>query len=105
MFKSPGSSQAAASFCCSRLCRIVFKIIPIEGEQLVNNAPQKRAHEMAAEALIALTLSRLKEDTDTGELGGTKVVDRDPAEEGDANKRMCRSLAWVLSASPPPGTL
>lgn len=39
---------------------MVFKIVPIEGSELVNGAPQKKAHEMAAEALIALTLTHLR---------------------------------------------
>jgi hypothetical protein len=38
----------------------------VEGSELVNGAAQKRAGEMAAEALIALTLSRLREATRAG---------------------------------------
>eukprot|EP00798_Chlamydomonas_sp_ICE-L_P014639 gene14639-20675_t len=48
---------------------IVFKIIPIEGEQLVNEAVQKKAGEMAAEVAISLTLSALNhKGPDTGPL-------------------------------------
>jgi hypothetical protein len=47
-------------------CRLVFKVVPVEGSELVNGAAQKRAGEMAAEALIALTLSRLREATRAG---------------------------------------
>ncbi|KAF5840645.1 hypothetical protein DUNSADRAFT_16018 [Dunaliella salina] len=40
--------------------KIVFKVVPVGGEQLINGAPQKQAQEMAAEALIALTLTSLR---------------------------------------------
>ncbi|GFH05573.1 protein kinase domain-containing protein, partial [Haematococcus lacustris] len=43
---------------------IVFKVVPVEGTAMVNNAPQKRAHEMAAEAVIALTLTGLRRPSD-----------------------------------------
>lgn len=39
---------------------VVFKIVPMEGETLVNGEPQKRAGEIMAEALIALRLSGLR---------------------------------------------
>ncbi|GAX83992.1 hypothetical protein CEUSTIGMA_g11417.t1 [Chlamydomonas eustigma] len=42
-----------------RLTRTVFKVVPIEGSRPVNGYPQKRAHEMSGEALVALTLSHL----------------------------------------------
>ena len=46
--------------------RIVFKVVPVEGEQLINGAPQKRAQEMAAEALISLTLTSLRQNEAAG---------------------------------------
>lgn len=62
--------------CCVLCCRRageayrymnkVFKIVPIEGANWINNAPQKTAGEMHAEALIALTLSRLRCPTEHG---------------------------------------
>lgn len=39
---------------------VVFKIVPMEGETLVNGEAQKRAGEIMAEALIALRLSGLR---------------------------------------------
>lgn len=44
-------------------CRVVFKVVPVEGAQLINGAPQKLAQEMAAEALIALTLTSLRHES------------------------------------------
>lgn len=52
----------------------MFKIVPIEGSQLVNGAAQKRADEMAAEALISLTLSRLREPGATGPASSNNVT-------------------------------
>ena len=37
----------------------VLKVIPIEGDRLVNGWPQKKAQEMTGEVLVALTLSSL----------------------------------------------
>ena len=34
--------------------------MPIEGSQLINGSPQKRADEVAGEAIIALTLTHLR---------------------------------------------
>jgi hypothetical protein len=51
--------------------RTVFKIVPIEGSVAVNGAPQKQAGEMAAEALISLTLSRLR---DPGAAHGAMLI-------------------------------
>ena len=39
---------------------MVFKIVPMEGDTLVNGEPQKRAAEMLAEVEIALALSALR---------------------------------------------
>lgn len=39
---------------------VVFKIVPMEGDTLVNGEAQKRAGEIMAEALIALRLSGLR---------------------------------------------
>lgn len=39
----------------------MFKIVPIEGSVAVNGTAQKQAGEMGAEALISLTLSRLRD--------------------------------------------
>ncbi|KAK5648888.1 hypothetical protein RI129_003780 [Pyrocoelia pectoralis] len=38
----------------------VMKIIPIEGDQLVNNEPQKEFHEILSEIVIAMELSNLR---------------------------------------------
>ena len=38
----------------------MLKIVPMEGEMLVNGEPQKRAGEVAAEVAIALALSDLR---------------------------------------------
>jgi hypothetical protein len=40
----------------------VVKIIPMGGDVWVNNAPQKGAGDLAAEAVIALALSRLRDE-------------------------------------------
>lgn len=45
---------------------VVFKIVPMQGETLVNGEPQKRADEIKAEALIALRLSALRPDASQG---------------------------------------
>jgi len=45
-------------------------VVPIEGAQLINGAPQKLAQEMAAEALIALTLTSLRHAEAAGACGG-----------------------------------
>ena len=42
----------------------MFKVVPIEGDSLVNGYPQKHAAEMTGEALVALTLSGLREEAD-----------------------------------------
>lgn len=39
---------------------MVLKIVPMEGDALVNGEPQKRAGEIAAEVTIALALSDLR---------------------------------------------
>ena len=39
----------------------MLKIVPMEGDALVNGEPQKRAGEIAAEVAIALALSDLRE--------------------------------------------
>ena len=43
---------------------VVLKIVPMEGKELINDASQKLAADLQAEALIALTLTQLKEATD-----------------------------------------
>ncbi|KAL0051746.1 hypothetical protein WJX82_001400 [Trebouxia sp. C0006] len=43
--------------------QVVFKIVPLEGDLLVNGETQKRSEEILAEVAIALTLSRLREST------------------------------------------
>ncbi|DBA71502.1 TPA: hypothetical protein ACH3X2_011289 [Trebouxia sp. C0005] len=43
--------------------QLVFKIVPLEGDLLVNGETQKRSEEILAEVAIALTLSRLREPT------------------------------------------
>jgi len=43
---------------------VVFKVVPIEGAALVNGYPQKKAAEMTGEALVALTLSGLRDERD-----------------------------------------
>lgn len=43
--------------------QVVFKIVPLEGNLLVNGETQKRSEEILAEVAIALTLSRLRECT------------------------------------------
>lgn len=54
----------------------VFKIVPMEGPQLINNAPQKNAGDLMAEAVIALTLSRLRHDKDaSGDRNGPYCPD------------------------------
>ncbi len=42
---------------------MVFKIVPLEGDLLVNGETQKRSEEILAEVAIALTLSRLRDST------------------------------------------
>ena len=39
---------------------VVFKIVPLEGDLIVNGEPQKRSEDIAAEAAIASTLSGLR---------------------------------------------
>lgn len=39
---------------------MVFKIVPLEGELIVNGETQKRSEEIIAEANISLTLSNLR---------------------------------------------
>ncbi|EIE19929.1 hypothetical protein COCSUDRAFT_54502 [Coccomyxa subellipsoidea C-169] len=41
---------------------VVLKIVPMEGDALVNGEPQKRAAEILAEAAVSLTLSQLHPD-------------------------------------------
>ena len=43
--------------------QVVFKIVPLEGDLLVNGEIQKRSEEILAEVAIALTLSRLRHST------------------------------------------
>ncbi len=43
----------------------MFKVIPIEGPVPMNGAPQKRAEEVVPEAIVALELTRLRQDRDT----------------------------------------
>ena len=43
--------------------QVVFKIVPLEGDLLVNGETQKCSEEILAEVAIALTLSRLREST------------------------------------------
>jgi serine/threonine-protein kinase haspin len=56
---------------------VVLKIVPMEGPQFINDAPQKLAADLQAEALIALTLTRLKDARDvSGMVLGQRVGDR-----------------------------
>lgn len=48
---------------------IVFKLVPMEGDNLINGFEQKKAGDLLAEAIIASTLSGLTEECDlTGDL-------------------------------------
>lgn len=58
---------------------LVFKIVPMEGSQPVNGCSQKAAADILAEGVIALTLSKLRDEADdaggwTGWLGVTDQV-------------------------------
>jgi len=43
---------------------IVLKIIPIEGDQLINGEQQKKFHEILSEVVIAMELDSLRNDQD-----------------------------------------
>ena len=43
---------------------VVFKLVPMEGDNLINGWPQKKAGDLLAEAIIASTLSGLAEECD-----------------------------------------
>lgn len=43
---------------------VVFKIVPMEGDLLVNGEHQKRASNILAEVVVALTLSELRTGED-----------------------------------------
>ena len=42
---------------------MVFKIVPLEGDLIVNGETQKRSEEISAEAAISFTLSNLRGNT------------------------------------------
>ena len=42
---------------------LVFKIVPLEGDLIVNGETQKRSEEISAEAAISFTLSNLRCNT------------------------------------------
>jgi hypothetical protein len=51
--------------------QVVFKLVPMEGNNLINGWPQKGAGDLLGEAVIAITLSGLTEEADAaGELSG-----------------------------------
>ena len=52
----------------------MLKIVPMEGDMLVNGEPQKPAGEVAAEVAIALALSDLRGAGQTCALVGLHVV-------------------------------
>jgi hypothetical protein len=43
---------------------VVFKLVPMEGDNLINSWPQKGAGDLLGEAIIAITLSGLAEQAD-----------------------------------------
>jgi len=52
----------APSLCATQAEGVVFKIVPLDGELLVNGEVQKRASDIVAEVDIAIQLSRLRGD-------------------------------------------
>lgn len=60
-----GEGTYGEAFKCSR-SGSVFKIVPCEGERWINDAPQKPVADLMGEAVIALTLSKLRESQGQG---------------------------------------
>ena len=54
---------------------VVLKIIPIEGEDDVNGAPQKKFDEILSEIIIAMELSSLRNDKDYVTNGFVELID------------------------------
>lgn len=53
---------------------VVLKIIPIEGQQLVNGEPQKKFHEILPEIIIAGELSNLRNGRDCNTAGFVRLL-------------------------------
>lgn len=51
---------------------VVFKLVPMEGDNLINGWPQKGAADLLGEAVIAIALSGLGEEADAA--GAAEIV-------------------------------
>jgi serine/threonine-protein kinase haspin len=75
--------------------QVVFKLVPMEGANLINGWPQKGAGDLLGETVIAITLSGLGEEADAaGELkcgGGVQM-------RGLSGKNIVASSLIVVNA-------